>query len=303
MSNSSWWRWAYSIAAVVLPIPPIPVTACTTVGPPDRSAASSSASSSARPVNPRTRAGIVHTRRSDGGTPLPSVGAGRCSGRGSAVSACSNAVSNSPGLRHRRGGHAAAGQPTPERVLARPMLQIPEHRRGALGVLAEQEHQPGNAPLLGGLVLQLGVGHLRPIAHRRPVPEPGDQHIHIRRRDRVPAHLRRLLVPRGEVRHVRHRVPSPEPPRPAPPRRTTAPPGTAATPTCATRTPAAAADSLGITHSIPALTHRENTNSQTDGRCRLTGTDLQYGLQRGHSHTACRLRRRQHALHRQTVRK
>jgi hypothetical protein len=63
MSNSSWWRWAYSIAAVVLPIPPIPVTACTTVGPPERSAVSSSASSSVRPVNPRTLPGIVHTRR------------------------------------------------------------------------------------------------------------------------------------------------------------------------------------------------------------------------------------------------
>jgi hypothetical protein len=80
---------------VVLPIPPIPVTACTTVGP-DRSAASSSASSSARPVNPRTRAGIVHTRRPKGLS--AAVGAACCSGRGSAVSACSNAVSNSPGL-------------------------------------------------------------------------------------------------------------------------------------------------------------------------------------------------------------
>ena len=97
MSNSSRWRWAYSIAAVVLPIPPIPVTACTTVGPPDRSAASSSASSSARPVNPRTRAGIVHTRRSTA-VVAASVGADCCSGRGSAVSACSNAVSNSAGL-------------------------------------------------------------------------------------------------------------------------------------------------------------------------------------------------------------
>jgi len=97
MSNSSWWRWAYSIAAVVLPIPPIPVTACTTVGPPDRSAASSSVSSSARPVNPRTRAGIIHTRRSSVAcTAL--VEAICCSGRGSAVSAWSNAVSNSPGL-------------------------------------------------------------------------------------------------------------------------------------------------------------------------------------------------------------
>ena len=193
MSNSSRWRWAYSIAAVVLPIPPIPVTACTTVGPPDRSAASSSASSSARPVNPRTRAGIVHTRRSTAA--CAAVGGGRLLFR----SGQRGQRLQQRGLQlrragHRRGGHAAAGQPSPERVLARPMLQIPEHRRGALGVLAEQEHQPGNAPLLGGLVLQLGVGQLRPVAHRRPVPEPGDQHVHIRRRDRVPAHLRRLLV-------------------------------------------------------------------------------------------------------------
>ena len=65
------------------------------------------------------------------------------------------------------------------------------------------------APVLGGLVLQLDLGHLRLITHRRPVPKPGDQHVHIRRRDRVPAHLRRLIVPRREVRHVRHRVPSP----------------------------------------------------------------------------------------------
>ena len=62
---------------------------------------------------------------------------------------------------------------------------------------------------LGGLVLQLGVGHLRPVPHRRPVPEPGDQHVHVRARDRLPAHLRRLLVPRGEIRHVRHRVTRP----------------------------------------------------------------------------------------------
>ena len=97
MSNSSWWRWAYSIAAVVLPIPPIPVTACTTVDPPNRSAASSPASRSVRPMNPRTRPGIVHARRSMAGSAVL-VGADCGSGRGSAVRACSNAVSNSPGL-------------------------------------------------------------------------------------------------------------------------------------------------------------------------------------------------------------
>ena len=76
---------------------PIPVTACTTVGPPDRSAASSWASSSARPVNPRIRAGIVHTRRSTT-VATAVVGADGCCCRGSALSACSNAVSNPPGL-------------------------------------------------------------------------------------------------------------------------------------------------------------------------------------------------------------
>ena len=97
MSNSARWRWAYSIAAVVLPIPPIPVTACTTAGPPACSATSNSASSSARPVNPRARAGIVHTRRCTPVVAAP-AGAGCWSGRGSAVSACNTAVSNSAGL-------------------------------------------------------------------------------------------------------------------------------------------------------------------------------------------------------------
>jgi len=110
---------------------------------------------------------------------------------------------------HRRGGHTAVGQPIPERLLASPILQIAEQRCGAFGVLAEQEHQPGQAPLLGGLVLQLGVGQLRPVTHRRPVPEPCDQHEHIRRRDCLPAHLRRLVVPCREVRHVRDGVTSP----------------------------------------------------------------------------------------------
>ena len=64
-----------------------------------------------------------------------------------------------------------------------------------------------NKELAVTVVLQLGVGHLRPIAHRRPVPEPGDQHIHLCRGNRLPAHPRRALVARGGIRHVRHRVP------------------------------------------------------------------------------------------------
>ena len=234
MSNSSRWRWAYSIAAVVFPIPPIPVTACTTAGPPDRSAASSSASSSARPVNPRTRAGIVHTRRSTAvlaawGGRLPPVGAARsarAASRSPTRPGCVTVAVVTP-LPASRPRNACWRAPTPDPGTSPPGPRCPR-RAGT---------PTGECPLLGGFVLQLGVGHLRPIPHRRPVAEPGDQHVHVRRRDRVPAHLRRLVVPGGEVRHVRHRVTG-TPPRPPPPRRTTAPPESAATPTCATRTPA-----------------------------------------------------------------
>jgi len=90
MSNSSARRYAYSIAVVVLPTPPMPVTAWTTAGPPAPSAASNSANNPPRPVNSRTRAGIVHNRRETLG-----VGVGWI--RGSTVSACSSAVSSSPG--------------------------------------------------------------------------------------------------------------------------------------------------------------------------------------------------------------
>ena len=96
---------------------------------------------------------------------------------------------------------AAAGTPP-----AGPRTTVPEHRRRALRVLAEQEHQPRHPPSVGGRT-PARCRTPPAIAHRRPVPEPGDQHVHIRRRDRLPAHLRRLVVPRGEVRHVRHRVP------------------------------------------------------------------------------------------------
>ena len=180
-SNSSRWRWAYSIAVVVLPTPPIPVTACTTARPRVLSAASSSVNSSARPVN------SAHPRRDrpqPARTPNPRPpSAPRTSAAAGTVrvNACSSAVSNSPGSRHRRGGHAAVGQPGPERVLARPVLQIDEHLRRALAYPRRAGTPAAGYPApRPRLVLQLRVGHLRPIAHRRPVPKPGDQHEHIR---------------------------------------------------------------------------------------------------------------------------
>ena len=231
MSNSSACRWAYSIAVVVLPTPPIPFTACTAARPPAVSAARSSASSVV-PAGERRQPAPGWSTPDPTGTSADR-GAGQ---RGQRL--------QQRGLQLRRRVTVAVvtplRQPLPERLLPRPVLQIPEHRRRALGVLAEQEHQPGHAQLRRRLVLQLGVGHLRPVPHRRPVPEPGDQHVHIRRRHRLPAHLRRARPARRSTPCPSPR-PRPGPPPTPPPRRTTAPPGTAATPTCETGTPAAAA--------------------------------------------------------------
>jgi hypothetical protein len=56
------------------------------------------------------------------------------------------------------------------------------------------------------LELQLGIRHLRSIPHRRPIPKTHNPHEHIRRQHRLAAHLHRGRIPRGEVRHVRHRI-------------------------------------------------------------------------------------------------
>ncbi len=45
------------------------------------------------------------------------------------------------------------------------------------------------------------------VAYRRAIAKPDDPHIHISLSDRLPAHLRRLLVSGPEVRHVRNGVP------------------------------------------------------------------------------------------------
>jgi hypothetical protein len=124
MSNWARWRWAYSITAVVLPIPPMPVTHAPpwghrTAPPPPARRAARSASEHTGPRRDRPYGTLY------GGVCF--LGAGR---------------------------------------LVAYALQIGEHRCWALGVVAEQEHQPGHPPLLGGLVLQLGVGQLRPVAHR-----------------------------------------------------------------------------------------------------------------------------------------
>jgi hypothetical protein len=103
-------------------------------------------------------------------------------------------------------GQSAVDQPGPERLLPCSEPGVAKHRGRAVGVLPEEEHQPRDAPFLGGLVFQLGVGHLRAIPHGRPVPESHDQHIHVGLIDGLPTHRSRLVVLGREVGHIDHRV-------------------------------------------------------------------------------------------------
>ena len=75
----------------------------------------------------------------------------------------------------------------PERLLPRPILRVVKQRGWPIGFLIEQEHQPGDTRLGRGVELQLGVGQLRLVADRAAVAEPGDQHEHLRLRDRIAA--------------------------------------------------------------------------------------------------------------------
>lgn len=77
------------------------------------------------------------------------------------------------------------------------------------GVVTEQEYKPGHARLTRGLELQLGVGQFRPVPHRGSIPEPDDDHVHVSREHRVPAHLLGFLGARGEIRHIPDEVPGP----------------------------------------------------------------------------------------------
>jgi hypothetical protein len=87
------------------------------------------------------------------------------------------------------------------------VLSVGEQVVGTVGVRCQQEHQRRDAAVGGRVELQLGVGVLRLVTHRRPVPESGDHPVHVRVGDRVAAHLSWLLVVGSEVSHVRHSVP------------------------------------------------------------------------------------------------
>jgi hypothetical protein len=102
-----------------------------------------------------------------------------------------------------RGADPDDGQPgvqqmATKRVLPGPMLRRLSPRRQMVGVLADQEDEPRLAALAGGIKLQLGVGHIGTIAHRRPVAES----VHVGLRDHLRADGGRRGVAGGEVGHV-----------------------------------------------------------------------------------------------------
>jgi hypothetical protein len=80
--------------------------------------------------------------------------------------------------------------------LPRPVLRIPEHDCGSVGVVPEQEHQPWQTQRFGCGVLEFRVGHRGLVADRRPVAKAHYQHKDIGVSDRFSAELGWLLVDR-----------------------------------------------------------------------------------------------------------
>ena len=103
------------------------------------------------------------------------------------------------------GLHPAAERllPGPERVIN----QLPDRDPHIGGGGVQQEHQPRQPGRGGGIELQLGVGHLRLIQYRRPVPGAQHPHIHLTAAHPLRAQLRGRLVSGGKAGHLHDNVP------------------------------------------------------------------------------------------------
>ena len=126
----------------------------------------------------------------------------RCPGTGQHEQRLLQGGREAIGAVDRPGRQVGVEQPGAEAELTVTVLRIVEHRAWPDRVVVEHEHQPRHPQLARHLVLKLGVRQLRPVAHRRAVAEPGDQHVDVGVADRLPAHLRRLVVAGREVLHV-----------------------------------------------------------------------------------------------------
>ena len=94
------------------------------------------------------------------------------------------------------GLHPAAERllPGPERVIDQLRQRDPHVRGGGV----QQEHQPRQPGRGRGVELQLGVGHLRLVPHRRAVPGAQHPHIHVTAAHPLRAQLRGRLVSGGK---------------------------------------------------------------------------------------------------------
>ena len=110
-------------------------------------------------------------------------------------------------LRHRSG----LLDPAAERLLSRPELVI--HQLGRrdphiVSIGIQQEHQPRQPCLGGGVELQLGIRHFRLVPDRRAVPGTEHPYIDLASPHPFGAQLRRRLIRGGKVGHVHDHVPA-----------------------------------------------------------------------------------------------
>ena len=105
--------------------------------------------------------------------------------------------------------HPALAHPLPECHLPRPEIRVAfEQALRQYRILVKQEHQSRQHSLRRDVEFQFRIGHIRLVAHRRPVPQPDQAHVDIAAAHCLPAVLRRGGLPRREVLHIRYRVPS-----------------------------------------------------------------------------------------------